>query len=184
MGRYYRQHNLTVTLNVSSTEKWNLLIYWQESEGSTRHKLMLIHNKHMILNTNDPEQLHYMSCHFLLLSTRFFMPPPFAAALSSPPSQSPPVETDELPECLFKPSAILPAHRISRKPVLLKRQVAAFTRPRLAFLLLRKRPSSGWQKGGRIYCALKQLHGATGPLRQMLGTAKAVSTQSSMLIEM
>lgn len=113
-----------------------------------------------------------------------FLPPPLAAALTSPPSQSPQVETDKLPERLSEPSAILPAHRISRKPVLLKRQVAAFTRPRLAFLLFHKRPSSGWQKGGRIYCALKQLRGATGPLRQMLGTAKAVSTQSSMLIEM
>lgn len=81
-------------------------------------------------------------------------------------------------------STILPAHRISRKAVLLKRQVAAFTRPRLAFLLFHKTPSGGWQKGGRIYCVLKRLHRATGPLRQMLGTAKPVTTQSSMLIEM
>ena len=68
--------------------------------------------------------------------------------------------------------------------MLLKRQVAVFTRPRLAFLLFHKRPSSSWQKGGHIYCVLKLLHWASGPLSQMLDTAKAVTTQSTTLSEM
>lgn len=80
-------------------------------------------------------------------------------------------------------SALSPSHRISRKAVLLKRQVAAFTRPRLAFLLFHKRPSSSWQKGGRIYCVLKLLHWAGGPPCQTLDTAKPVTTQSAVLIE-
>lgn len=80
--RYYKQNNLTVMLNVSRTEKFNSLTYWQESDGSTRHKMMLIHNElHMILNTNDPEQLHYMYCNILLLSTRLYI----FHAISSPP---------------------------------------------------------------------------------------------------
>lgn len=75
-----------------------------------------------------------------------------------------------------QPLTILPARRLFRKAVLLKRQVAAFTRPRLAFLLLHKRPSGGWQKGGSVYCTFKPLQRATGPPCQTLGTAKPVNT--------
>lgn len=63
--------------------------------------------------------------------------------LISLPSKNSKAETDMLSSCLsVRSSTILPAHRISRKKAtLLKRQVAAFTRPRLAFLLFHKRPS-------------------------------------------
>ncbi len=68
--------------------------------------------------------------------------------------------------------------------MLLEGQVGAFTRPPLAFLLFHKRPSSSWQKGGCIYCVLKLLYWASGPLHQMVDTAKPVTTQSTMLLEM
>lgn len=89
--------------------------------------------------------------------------PPWSAAVETGPSS-------------VQPLTSLPARRIFRKAVLLKRQVAAFTRPRLAFLLLHKRPSGGWQKGGSVYCTLKPPQRAARPLCQMLDTAKPVNT--------